>query len=388
MDKPAATLQEQIDEMLRHAQFDSVIAACERVLDDEDADTEVTALLGLNMVAFCRGEFAQAGLYLERAEKLAREKGSPRAVCDALCRRCFLMAAIPSFDDPNEQVKLAQEALALAQQAEYPVGGVNAKVRLGFAQMSTGAKAEAEATLKAAVEQASSASSDAELDALTTLATLYFTRGMPVKAIDTGNRALKLARGIGDDLMTSVLLVNMNYYYSKITNDFASYNTSINYSRQGLVMARTLGYFYAEVNALFALARAYYASKQYRQVAETYAQALALVRKCGNKIWENECLTALANMYHMLREYEQVKVYAEQELALATEMNQPRWNIHAWNMLSSYYQSKGNREQAQAYAQKARDLQKQLGIAGGGGSNPFSRVGAAVSSLFDRSARK
>jgi tetratricopeptide (TPR) repeat protein len=386
MENSAVTLREQIDEMMRHAQFDSVVAACERRLDDENADTVVTALLGLNIAAFSRGEFAQAGLYLERAEKLAREKGSPRAVCDVLCRRCFLLAAIPSFDDPNEQVKLAQEALALAQQAEYPPGIVNAKVRLGFAQMSAGAKAEAEATLKAAVEQASRATSDAELDALTALATLYFTRGMPVKAIDTGNRALKLARGTGNDLMTSVLLVNMNYYYSKITNDFASHNTSINYSRQGLDMARTLGYFYAEVNALFALGRAYYASRQYKQVAETYAQALALVRKCGNKIWENECLSALANMYNMLREYEQVKVYAEQELARAAEMNQPRWNIHAWNMLGSYYQSKGNREQAQQYWRKARDLEKELGIAGS--ANPFSRVGAAVNSLFNRSERK
>jgi hypothetical protein len=92
-------------------------------------------------------------------------------------------------------------------------------------------------------------------------------------------------------------------------------------------------------------------------------------------------------MYNILRDYEQVKAYAEQELALATEMNQPRWNIHAWNMLGSFYQHKGNREQAQAYWRKARDLQKELGIKSGSG-NPFSRVGAAVNSWFNRSARK
>lgn len=383
MEKQAVTLRESIDALMRKAQFEGAVAACERALNDEDADTVVTALLGLSFASFCRGEFAQAGLELERAEKLAREKGSPAILCDVLCRRCFMMAAVPSLDDASAQITLANEALTLAQKAEDSWCMANAKVRLGFALMATGAKAEALAPLREAAEMARDLTSGVEVDALTVLASLYFLQGKPVKSIDTGNRALKIAQATGDDLMTCVLLINMNYYYSKITNDFASHDTSVNYSRQGLQMARTLGYVYAEVNALFALGRAYYASKQYREVAEAYGQALALVRKCGNKIWEYECLTSLGNMANTLREFERVQAYAEQEMALATEMNQPRWNIHPWYMLANVYQNKGNREQAQAYRDKARKLELELGISSGG-SNPFSRAGAAVSSLFNR----
>lgn len=387
MENQALTLREEIDALMRKAHFDSVVAACERWLEDENADTVITALLGLNIVAFSRGDFALAEQYVEQAEKVAREKGSSKALCDVLCRRCFILQAVAAAETPQEQIALAQEALTLAQAAEYPNGIAAAKINLGIGQMYAGARVAAHGTLEEAVELSRHATSSIEVDALNALASLYFWRNMPAKAIDNGTRALKIARASDDDLATCMLLIGMNYFYAKVANDFGARDTSVNYSRQALDLARRLGYFYGELCALFALARAYRTSNRNRQAVDTFAEALALVRAWGNKSWEHESLASLAEMHHLMREEERALDYANQELAVAIEMGKPGWKLHAWYTLGNIYSRMKRHDVALDYWRKALALQKEQGW-GRGLRYRMSQFTISTYPFFHRSARK
>ena len=316
MDSPAEALRLEIDQLMKKARFADVVALCEPSIADENTDVAITALLGFKSASYGSGDFEGAQQKAAAALILAREKGSPILLANALCGVVGVNAQNANFGD--ETVALAQEALQIGEAEHYARAIIEAKVVLGYHAAYHGTRKAAQAYLEQALSVAQHQQDrDLEGSVYSGMAEFAFLRGQVDKAIQYSKRSLLLHTQAGNDMDRSIALSNLAYYYFPNGRSFRTYEEALTYNREALALARELGYHYTELAALAGLGTSYRIAQELDKAVATLEEAVALARQYGSKRYEQQGLGHLAAVYVQLKAYDKALICLEQQIALS-----------------------------------------------------------------------
>ncbi|MEH2220449.1 MAG: tetratricopeptide repeat protein [Nostoc sp.] len=109
------------------------------------------------------------------------------------------------------------------------------------------------------------------------------------------------------------------------------------------------------------LGSAYLYIGQPNKVIEICLQGLKIARELGNYQAETDALCSLGNAYERLDQYEEALECHKQHLAIARMINNQSWEVVSLHHISSIYLRQGNSEKAIEYANKSLRISQEIG---------------------------
>ncbi|HIH44645.1 MAG TPA: tetratricopeptide repeat protein [Candidatus Methanoperedenaceae archaeon] len=164
---------------------------------------------------------------------------------------------------------------------------------------------------------------------LGSLGILYDQLGMYRKSIECSEKALDIARRIGDRGSEGAWLGNLGLVYS----DLGQAEKAIEYYEQALAISREIGDRRGEGNHLGNLGNAYSHFGQVEKAIEYYEKALAISHEIGDRRGEGADLGNLGNAYSHLGQVEKAIEYYEKALAISREIGDRRGEGNRLNNL-------------------------------------------------------
>ncbi len=223
----------------------------------------------------------------------------------------------------------------------------------------------------------SKGSSQSKIRCLLNLGNSYSCLGNQKKAIDYYQKALTVAREIGDRQSEGKALGNLGNAYDSL----GSYAQTVEYHQQSLAIAREIGSRQGEGITLGNLGNAYYGLGIYAEAIEYHQQSLAIAREIDDQQGEGRALGNLGNAYYGLGNYAEAIEYHQQHLAIAREIDDRQGEGNALGNLGSAYNRLGNHTQAiECYLQSltiAREIGNRQGEGNALGNlgNVYNRLG-------------
>jgi tetratricopeptide (TPR) repeat protein len=181
------------------------------------------------------------------------------------------------------------------------------------------------------------------------------------KSLEELKRSIELKEKLLDELsaeaeISGYLLGSLGVLYGQI----GSYKKSLVCSEKALKIARDIGNRQSEGAWLGNLGNAYYSLGDVERAIKYYEQALSISKDIGNRRHEGNWLGNLGNAYSDLGQVERAIKYYEQALSIAKEIWDRR-NEGIWlgNLGNAYY-SLGEMERAIEYYEQALSIAKEI----------------------------
>jgi tetratricopeptide (TPR) repeat protein len=204
----------------------------------------------------------------------------------------------------------------------------------------------------------------------------YTALGEARKAIEYYEKALAVAREIGDKSGQGNALGNLGIAYKNL----GEARKAIEYYEKALAVAREIGDKSGQGNALGNLGIAYKNLGEARKAIENYEKALTIAREIGDKRNEGNWLGNLGIAYKNLGEAGKAIEYYEKALAIARNIGDKRGEgIHLGN-LGNAYVALGEAGKAFEYYEKALAIARDIGDKRAEG-NHLGNLGNAYAAL-------
>jgi tetratricopeptide (TPR) repeat protein len=211
---------------------------------------------------------------------------------------------------------------------------------------------------------------------LGSLGILYDQIDLYEKSIDCSEKALAIARGIGDRRNEGGWLGNLGIAY----RDLGQVEKAIECYEGALAIAKEIGDRRGEEVSLGNLGNAYRNSGQVEKAIEYYEDALAIAKEIGDRRGEGNALGNLGLAYRELGQVEKAIGYDEDALVIAREIGDRR-NEGVWlGNLGLVYHALGQVEKAIEYYEDALAIAKDIGDRRGEG-NALGNLGLAYRDL-------
>jgi tetratricopeptide (TPR) repeat protein len=213
------------------------------------------------------------------------------------------------------------------------------------------------------------------------LGNAYSNLGDVHKAIEYYEQALAISREIGDKRGEGNGLGNLGVAYGNLGEAWRA----ITYYEQALAISREIGDKRGEVNGFGNLGIAYGDLGEMPKAIEYYKQALAIAREIGDKGGEGNQLGHLGNAYGILGYLHKALEYYEQALTIAREIGDKYTEGGLLGNISTNYHVLGDFPKAIDYCQQAVAIAREIGDKGGEG-NHLGNIGLAY--FFQGETRK
>ncbi|MEA1866371.1 MAG: tetratricopeptide repeat protein [Euryarchaeota archaeon] len=202
-------------------------------------------------------------------------------------------------------------------------------------------------------------SADAEISGylLGSLGELYIQISLYEKSIDCSEKALKIAREIGNRQSEGTTLKNLGnaYYY------LGQVERAIGYYEDALAISREIGDRRGEGADLGNLGLAYSALGQVERAIGYYEDALLISREIGDRRGEGNRLGNLGNAYSALGQVERAIGYHEDALVISREIGDRRGEGNHLGNLGLAYSALGQVERAIGYYEDALVISREIG---------------------------
>jgi tetratricopeptide (TPR) repeat protein len=208
------------------------------------------------------------------------------------------------------------------------------------------------------------------------LGVIYFSMGQSIKAIEYYQKALEIARDIGDKRGEGANLGNLGPAYAEL----GQINKAIEYFQQALEIARDIGDKRGEGVDLGNLGLAYNRLGQIDKAIEYFQKALVIARDIGNRSGEGNNLGNLGSAYDDLGQIDKAIEYYQKALEIARDIGDKRGEGNHLDNLGWAYNSLGQINKAIEYHQKSLVIFRDIGDRIGEGNN-LGNLGLAYNSL-------
>ncbi|WP_051195776.1 tetratricopeptide repeat protein [Meiothermus rufus] len=294
-----------------------------------------------------------------------------------------------------ESVKLAQQALHMAQQLGLEAAWQRACLLLGRAHYQNGNSRQALTCLTSleqarlgprlsaewhlimgrcyndlgetplatthltkAVEQAQAIGhSDLTTAALNALAGVYYTQGNYVEALTALNQAVQLARVLGQTHQEAKFLNNIGQIFTRMGN----YAAALENLLQAYSLIRTIpDNAQNEATYLLSIGALHQQMNNLELAYDCFAKALEWGRSAHNPRVECVALNNLANVLLLQESWERAKEYFEAALALARDLGNKHFEIDNLDGLGQVFRTQGAFEKAILYHQQVLQMAQAL----------------------------
>jgi tetratricopeptide (TPR) repeat protein len=191
---------------------------------------------------------------------------------------------------------------------------------------------------------------------LGSLGSLYGQIGLYEKSIDCSEKALKIAREMGNRQGEGATLGNLgNAYLYR-----GQVEKAIKCHKDALVIAREIGDRSGEGNALGSLGLAYSDLGQVDKAIRYYEDGLVITREIGDRRGEGANLGNLGNAYRDLGQVEKAIGYYEDAMVIAREIGDRRGEGANLGNIGLAYSDLGQVERAIEYYENALTIGKEI----------------------------
>jgi len=193
--------------------------------------------------------------------------------------------------------------------------------------------------------------------ALGNLGNAYLNLGDAQRAIKFFEQCLELYRETGDRHGEGITLGNLGVTYARLGDA----RRAIGYHEQQLIISREIGDRRGESAALSFLGSAYADIGETRRAIGYYEQGLAIEREIGDLRAESKTLGALGNAYADLKESQRAIGYYEQCLEIANRIGDRRGQGSALGNLGIIYDELGDVRRALGYYEQCLVVHRETG---------------------------
>ena len=221
-------------------------------------------------------------------------------------------------------------------------------------------------------------SAEAEISGylLGSLGVLYWQIGSYKKSLEYLEKALKIARDIGDRVNEGAMFGNIGLAYYSV----GQVERAIGYYKQALAIAKEIGDRRGEGMHLGNLGTAYANRGQVKRAIGYYEQAFAIAKEIGDRHGEGNALGNLGNAYANLGQVGRAIGYCERALAIAKEIGDRHGEDCHLGNLGNAYANLGQVERAIGYYEQALAIAKEIGDRRGEG-NWLNNLGAVFKDM-------
>ena len=191
---------------------------------------------------------------------------------------------------------------------------------------------------------------------LGSLGDLYFQIGLYEKSIDCSEKALKIAKDIGDRCNEGVWLGNLGNAYRALRQ----VDKAIEYYKDALVISRALGDRSGEGADLGNLGNAYIDLEQVDKAIEYYEDALAISREVVDRRTEGAALGNLGMAYYAPGQVDKAIKYYEDALVITREIGDRIGEGFWLGNIGIAYSELGQVEKAIKYYEGALTIGKEI----------------------------
>lgn len=184
----------------------------------------------------------------------------------------------------------------------------------------------------------------------------YHKLGKLEQAIDYYQRALQIARNIGDRPGEATRLGHLGIAYSYLGRS----EETVNYYHQALAITRELGDKRGEAKHLGNLGLTYRELGQIDKAIEAYQQALGITRELGNRQGEGRQLGNLALAYRDMGQIERAVEHYQSALAIARQVGDRQMEESVLGNLSEAYCDQGDPARGIETAEQARAIAAEI----------------------------
>ncbi len=211
---------------------------------------------------------------------------------------------------------------------------------------------------------------------LTDLGTAYLQLGEYRRAFELHEKALKIARRIGNVRGEGSALGSMGLAYSNL----GEYQRAIELYEKRLKIARRIGDIRGEGSVLGNMGTAYLYLGEYRRAIELYEQRLEMARRIGDVRGEGNALGNMGNAYMQLGEHRRTFELYEKALEIARRIGNVRGEGNVLGNMGLAYANLGEYQRAIELYEKALEIDRSIGNVQGEG-NDLGNMGLAYANL-------
>lgn len=180
------------------------------------------------------------------------------------------------------------------------------------------------------------------------MAQAHAAHGEAQRALEYYNRALPLAREVGDQNLEAIILGDLGNLYGS-TSD----REAIPYYEQALPLAIAVENWECVAGTLLNLGYTYLQLGDFSQAVDYSEQAVSLAQETDNRIAECSALGNLAAAYSGQRRHDEAIRCGKQGVVLARQLGNPDALANLLRNLASIYRASGNPMKAQQCLQEA-----------------------------------
>ena len=185
----------------------------------------------------------------------------------------------------------------------------------------------------------------------------YYYLGQVERAIGYYERALSIAREIGNRRDEGIWLGNLGLAYDSL----GQVEHAIEYHEQALTIAQELKNRDTESTVLGNLGNAYYSLGQMEHAIEYHEQALTIARELKDRRGESAVLGNLGNAYRSLGKVEHAIEYYDQALTIAQEIGYRNAEGSVLGNFGLAYSTLGEVKRAIGYYERALTIAREIG---------------------------
>jgi len=197
----------------------------------------------------------------------------------------------------------------------------------------------------------------AELEIRLALNKLFDTAGQRDRQAENLHTALSLSEQ-GYDQTKQVDTLNLLSWMHHRTSQNEK---SLEHAKNGLSLARTLGYRKGEALSLYHIGGTYLNTRDYAQALSCYEQALLIQREIGDRAGEGDSLNAIGNTLEMTSEHAQALTYYEQALSIRQEVGNRRGEAATLNNIGVIYYGAHEYAQTLVYFEQTLSIYQEIG---------------------------
>ncbi len=262
------------------------------------------------------------------------------------------------FQSPRQSLKLAQEAYALSEQAEYPKGIAYSMLNQGIAYWVLGELNEAKKHLLETVKKMVEISDElGEAKAINWLGNTHERLGNAIEAFNCHLRALELREKNGDREGMGASFNNIGNLYLRLED----YPTALSYYYKALEIRQQIGDEEGQAATNANIGIIFYRLGKYEEARNYGLRAIEQFRRCKNLQGYANALNNLGLVYDRLGEEDKAVQFYNECREIYSGMSDKQGEANALNNLGLLLVKKGKHRDALAYYEKSLELTHKVG---------------------------
>jgi CHAT domain-containing protein len=227
-----------------------------------------------------------------------------------------------------------------------------------------------------AIVQPADTAQKAQVDELNMAGEKLFSKSEYSTALDQFRQGLVLAKKVGYQQSESNALNGIG----KVHQSLGEYPKALEYSQEALTISRAIGYKAGESNALNTTSEIYHSLGQYPKALEYSQEALSISKVSEYQVGESNALNNIGQNYRSLGQYPKALEHYQQSLVISKAIQYKAGEGNTLNNIARVYRSLGQYPKALEYYQQSLVISKAIGNKAGEGTT-LNNIGRVYSSL-------